>query len=256
MYLDKPLAGHNLIQAIARVNRVYGEKPGDLIVDLFGLADHLADALATDTRAGGMGDAVKRVQDEAVPAMEAAFEKLRSFLHGCEYEAALPAEPQYILLVYHQAIDHVFAQEDGWKRIRRLVKERFSAFGLSVPRLETEAIIDHLAFFQRIAAMVRKRLTDESGIGEGRATQRDVDAAVRQVIGSAVDADDVMDLFAAAGLDEARLDILSDEFLSRFAAIEHNEPCPRNASQAAQRSDPEQRANQHRSEQEVQGSVR
>lgn len=219
MYLDKPLAGHNLMQAIARVNRVYGEKPGGLIVDLLGLADQLADALATYTQAGGTGEAVKQVQDEAVPAMQAAFEKLSAFFHGCAYETALNAEPQAVLPVYLAAVDHVFAQPEGWKRLRTLVKELSSAFALATPRPETEDVVEHLAFFQRVAAMIRKRLADESG-GSSRARQRDVDAAVRQVIGGAVDADAVIDLFAAAGLDEARLDILSDEFLQRVAALE------------------------------------
>ncbi len=91
MYLDKPLAGHNLMQAIARVNRVYGDKPGGLIVDMLGLADELADALATYTKAGGRGAAVRSVQDEAVPAMQAAFEKLRDFFHGCDYDEAVKA---------------------------------------------------------------------------------------------------------------------------------------------------------------------
>ena len=108
MYLDKPLAGHNLTQAIARVNRVYGDKPGGLIVDLLGLADQLADALATYTQAGGTGEAIRKVQNEAVPAMQAAFEKLRGFFHGCDYEQALDAKPQGVLLVYLRAIDHVF----------------------------------------------------------------------------------------------------------------------------------------------------
>jgi type I restriction enzyme R subunit len=220
MYLDKPLAGHNLMQAIARVNRVYGEKPGGLIVDLLGLADKLADALATYTQAGGTGEAVRKVQDEAVPAMQAAFEKLRSFFHGCDYEQALDAEPQDVLPVYLRAIDHVFGQNDGWKRLRALVKELSAAFALAVPRPETEVITPHLAFFQRVAAMIRKRLADDSGGGAGDARQRDIDAAVRQVIGGAVDADDVIDLFAVAGLSEARLDILSDEFLGRVAALE------------------------------------
>lgn len=219
MYLDKPLAGHNLMQAIARVNRVYGEKPGGLIVDLLGLADQLADALATYTQAGGTGEAVKKVQDEAVPAMQAAFEKLESFFHGCDYERALTADPQDVLPIYLRAIDHVFGQQDGWKRLRTLVKQLSAAFALAVPRPETEAVVDHLAFFQRVAAMIRKRLADDSG-GSGRSRQRDVDAAVRQVIGGAVDADEVIDLFAAAGLDDARLDILSDEFLQRVAAID------------------------------------
>jgi len=219
MYLDKPLAGHNLMQAIARVNRVYGEKPGGLIVDMLGLADQLADALATYTKAGGTGDAVKKVQDEAVPAMQAAFEKLQAFFHGCDCEAAIGAEPHEVLPAYLRAVDHVFAQDDGWKRLRTLVKQLSAAFALAVPRPETEQVVDHLAFYQRVVAMIRKRLADESG-PSGRAGQRDVEAAVRQVIGGAVDADDVIDLFAAAGLDEARLDILSDEFLERVAALE------------------------------------
>ena len=220
MYLDKPLAGHNLMQAIARVNRVYGDKPGGLIVDLLGLADQLADALATYTQAGGTGEAVRRVQNEAVPAMQAAFEKLRGFFHGCDYEQALDAKPQAVLLVYLRAIDHVFGQNDGWKRLRTLVKELSAAFALAVPRPETEAITPHLAFFQRVMAMIRKRLTDDTGGGPGHARQRDIDAAVRQVIGGAIDADEVIDLFAVAGLSDARLDIFSDEFLGRMAALE------------------------------------
>ncbi len=222
MYIDKPLAGHNLMQAIARVNRVYGEKPGGLIVDLLGLADQLADALETYTQAGGTGEAVKSLQDQAVPAMLAAFEKLgpEGFFHGCDYEAALGVEHKSVLPVYLRAIDHVLGQEDGWKRFRRLVKELSSAFALAVPRPETEAMADHLGFFQRVAAMIRKRLADDAGVGGWKGRQRDVDAAVRQVIGGAVDASDVVDLFAAAGLEEARLDILSDEFLQRVAALE------------------------------------
>ena len=150
MYLDKPLAGHNLMQAIARVNRVYGDKPGGLIVDLLGLADQLADAVATYAQAGGRGEAVRGVQDEAVPAMQAAFEKLRGFFHGCDYEQALDAKPQAVLLVYLRAIDHVYGQNDGWKRLRTLVKELSAAFALAVPRPETEAIKPHLAFFQHV----------------------------------------------------------------------------------------------------------
>ena len=220
LYLDKPLAGHNLMQAIARVNRVYGDKPGGLIVDLLGLADQLADALATYTQAGGTGEAVRKVQNEAVPAMQAAFEKLRGFFHGCDYEEAVDAKPQTVLTVYLRTIDHVFGQKDGWKRLRTLVKELSAAFALAVPRPETEAIAPHLAFFQRVTAMIRKRLADDAGGGRDYARQRDIDAAVRQVIGGAVDADDVIDLFAVAGLSNARLDILGDEFLGRVAALE------------------------------------
>lgn len=219
LYLDKPLAGHNLMQAIARVNRVYGDKPGGLIVDLLGLADQLADALATYVHAGGSGVAVRGVQDEAVPAMQAAFEKLRDFFHGCDYTYALNAGPHDVLSLYLRAIDHVLGQNDGWRRFRTLVKELSTAFALAVPRPEATAITPHLAFFQRCVAMIRKRLADESG-SDGRGWQQDIDAAVRQVIGGAVAADEVIDLFSVAGLDEARLDILSDDFLQRVAALE------------------------------------
>ena len=220
MYLDKPLATHNLMQAIARVNRVYGEKPGGLIVDLLGLTDQLADALAIYTQAGGTGEAVKQVQDEAVPAMQAAFEKLCAFFHGCDYEQAVRAEPEHVLPVYLRTIDHVFGQDDGWKRLRTLVKELSEAFALAVPRSETEQIAPHLAFFQRIVAMIRKRLADDAGGGVANGRQRDINNAVRQVIGGAVEADKVIDLFAVAGLEKARLDILGDEFLGRVAALE------------------------------------
>jgi type I restriction enzyme R subunit len=231
MYLDKPLAGHNLMQAIARVNRVYGEKPGGLVVDLIGLADPLADALATYANATGDEDRpIKELQDEAIPAMRSAFEQLRGFFYDCDYAAALEAEPATVLRVYLRAIDHVLdvkhnvGDETGWQRFRGMVKRLATAFALAVPREETREIAPHLAFFQRVAAMIRKRLTDEAGSSPGMGSRepepRDIDAAVRQVIGGAVDAGDVIDLFAAAGLDAARLDILSDEFLERVSALE------------------------------------
>jgi len=231
MYLDKPLAGHNLMQAIARVNRVYGEKPGGMIVDLIGLADPLADALATYANATGETDKpVKELQDEAIPAMRSAFEQLRAFFHGCDYAAALEAEPVNVLRVYLGAIDHVLdvkhnvGEETGWQRFRGMVKRLAMAFALAVPREETREVAPHLAFFQLVAAIIRKRLADEAGPTPGAggpdSGSRDIDAAVRQVIGGAVDAGEVIDLFAAAGLDVGRLDILSDEFLERVSALE------------------------------------
>jgi type I restriction enzyme R subunit len=228
MYLDKPLTGHNLMQTIARVNRVYGEKPGGLVVDLIGLADPLADALATYAKATGQTDKpVKELQDEAVPAMHSAFEQLRAFFHDFDYVAALELKPADVLRVYLGAINHVLdlkhtvGDQTGWQRFGGMVKRLATAFALAVPREETREIAPHLAFFQRVAAMIRKRLADEGGPADGRSGDfADIDAAVRQVIGGAVDAGEVIDLFAAAGLDAARLDILSDEFLERVSALE------------------------------------
>ncbi|MEI6424152.1 MAG: type I restriction endonuclease subunit R, partial [Lentisphaerota bacterium] len=113
MYLDKALAGHSLMQAIARVNRVYGEKPGGQVVDMLGLADQLADALATYTQAGGRGEAVRKVQEEAVPAMNSAFENLQAFFHGFDYQKALNAVPTSVLKVYADAANYVYEQDDG-----------------------------------------------------------------------------------------------------------------------------------------------
>jgi type I restriction enzyme, R subunit len=212
------------------VNRVFGEKPGGLIVDLIGLADPLADALATYANATGETDKpVKELQDEAIPAMRSAFEQLRAFFHGCDYAAALDAEPANVLRVYLGAIDHVLdvkhnvGEETGWRRFRGMVKRLATGFALAVPREETREIAPHLAFFQRVAAMIRKRLADEGstpGASGPDSGSRDIDAAVRQVIGGAVDAGEVIDLFAAAGLDAARLDILSNEFLERVSALQ------------------------------------
>lgn len=227
MYLDKPLAGHNLMQAIARVNRVYGDKPGGLIVDMIGLADPLADALATYASATGETDKpIRELQDEAIPAMLSAFEQLKDFFHGYHYTKALDAEPSNVLRLYLGAIDHVLdvaqavGDKSGWQRFREMVKRLSTAFALAVPRAETKEIAPHLAFYQRIVAMIRKRLADEGGEKSGGGRSTDIDAAVRQVIGGAVDAGEVIDLFAAAGLDAARLDILSDDFLKRVSALE------------------------------------
>ncbi len=238
MYLDKPLAGHNLMQAIARVNRVYGDKPGGLIVDTINLTDELADALAIYADASGKDDKpVQQVQDEAVPMMEEAFTAVRDFFAEFDYGRALNAEPRAVLTVYMHAADYVLMQpgtdkngnpaeiageNPGWKRFRGLVKKLSTAFALAVPHESTQPVAPHLAFFQNLSAAIKKRLSDDSpgttsGAGEGG---QDIDLAVRQVLGGAVDAGEVIDLFAAAGLEEARLDILSDEFLGRVAAME------------------------------------
>ena len=237
MYLDKPLAGHNLMQAIARVNRVYGDKPGGLIVDTINLTDELADALATYADASGKDDKpVQQIQDEAVPAMEEAFTAVRDFFAEFDYAAALNAEPRAALSIYMHAADYVLMQPGtdqngnpsevggenaGWKRFRGLVKKLSTAFALAVPHESTQPIAPHLAFFQNLSAAIKKRLSDDApGRDNSTGGVQDVDLAVRQVLGGAVDAGEVIDLFAAAGLEEARLDILSDEFLGRVAAME------------------------------------
>jgi type I restriction enzyme R subunit len=147
MYLDKPLAGHNLMQAIARVNRVFGEKPGGVVVDFLGIADQLRDAVQTYTQAGGEGSPVHEIQDEAVPLMEREYEAMRDFFHGLDYSGFVGGREADQLRAVTAGADYVFQQEDGKRRFMTMVAGLSKAFALSVPRKETQAIRDHLAYF-------------------------------------------------------------------------------------------------------------
>jgi type I restriction enzyme R subunit len=214
MYLDKPLAGHNLMQAIARVNRVFGEKPGGVVVDFIGIADQLRDAVQTYTQAGGEGQPVHEIQNEAVPLMERQFEALRDFFNGFNYHGFVGAGASAQLGAIAGGADYVFKQDDGKRRFMTMVAELSKAFALSVPRKETETIRDHLSYFQAVRAAIRKRLADD-----GPPPPPDTRAAVRQVISGAIVSDGVIDLFKAAGLPEANVGILSEDFLDRLAAL-------------------------------------
>lgn len=216
MYLDKPLAGHNLMQAIARVNRVFGEKPGGVVVDFLGIADELRDAVQTYTQAGGSGHAVEKIQDEAVPLMERQYESLRDFFNGFDYSSFTGGSEADQLRALSAGADYVFQQDDGKRRFMTMVTALSKAFALSVPRPETEAIRDHLAYYQAVRAAIRKRLADD-----GPPPPADSRAAVRQVISGAIASDGVIDLFQAAGLPEQNVGILSDDFLERLAAMPH-----------------------------------
>lgn len=214
MYLDKPLAGHNLMQAIARVNRVFGEKPGGVVVDFLGIADQLRDAVHTYTQAGGEGSPVQEIQEEAVPAMQREFEALRDFFNGFDYSGFSAGGAAGQLRAVTDGADYVFAQREGKRRFLQMVAALSRAFALSVPRPETQAVRDHLAFYQAVRAAIRKRLADG-----GPPPPPDARAAVRQVISGAIASDGVIDLFQAAGLPEPNVGILSEEFLERLAAM-------------------------------------
>lgn len=214
MYLDKPLAGHSLMQTIARVNRVFGEKPGGVVVDFLGIADQLRDAVRTYTQAGGEGTPVEEIQNQAVPAMQEHFERLRAFFNGHNYEAFSGGTATHQLQALTCGVDFVLGQEDGKRRFLSMVGALSKMFALAVPREETEAIRDHLAFYQSVRAAILKRLSDE-----GPPRLPDTRAAVRQVLAGAIASEGVIDLFAAAGLPEANIGILSDEFLEQLAGM-------------------------------------
>ncbi len=212
MYVDKPMRGHGLMQAIARVNRVFKDKPGGLVVDYLGLAQDLKQALATYTESGGTGRTALD-QDEAVAVMLEKYEVCCALFHGFDRSKWTAGNAQERLNLLPAAQEHVLAQEDGKERCLNAVRELSQAFALAVPHPETFRIRDDVGFFQAVRAALSKRAT-----GEAR-PEEDLDLAVRQIISRAVASEGVMDIFAAAGLDKPDISVLSDEFLAEVQGM-------------------------------------
>ena len=213
MYVDKPMRGHGLMQAIARVNRVFKDKPGGLVVDYLGLANELKQALATYTESGGRGRTAVD-QDEAVALMVEKYEVCCGILHGFDW-SAWTGSPAQRLELLPPAQEHVLAQENGKERFVSVVRELEQAFALAVPHDETTRIRDDVAFFQSVRSALAKR-----SAGEVRADE-ELDHAVRQIISRAVAPEGVVDIFAAAGLDKPDISILSEEFLAEVKGMPH-----------------------------------
>ncbi|HVB64900.1 MAG TPA: type I restriction endonuclease subunit R, partial [Nitrolancea sp.] len=207
MYLDKPMRGHGLMQAIARVNRVFKDKPGGLVVDYLGLADELKQALATYTEAGGTGQTALD-QNEAVALMLQKYEICRDLFYGFDWSIWITGASGERMSLLPQAQEHILAQEDGKKRLLQHVTELSQAFALAVPHEETLRIRDDVGFFQAVRAVLAK-----SAPGESRSNE-EMELAIRQIISDAVVSDKVVDIFAAAGLKKPDISILSDEFLA------------------------------------------
>ena len=212
MYLDKPMRGHGLMQAIARVNRVFKDKPGGLVVDFLGLAQELKQALATYTESGGMGRTALD-QDEAVASMLEKHEVCCALFHGFDWSKWATGTPQERLGLLPPAQEHILVQENGKDRFLRIVRELSQAFALSVPHHEALRIRDDVAFFQAVQAVLAKRAP-----GDAR-PEEELDHAVRQIISRAVNPDGVVDIFAAAGLEKPDISILSDEFLAEVRGM-------------------------------------
>ncbi|MBY5775653.1 type I restriction endonuclease subunit R [Rhizobium leguminosarum] len=214
MYLDKPLAGHNLMQAIARVNRVFGDKPGGVVVDFLGIADQLRDAIQTYTRAGGEGHPVESIQDQAVPLMLRHAEELATFFADFDFQRLIGGSEADQLRAVIDGANYVLAQENGRKRFMDMVARLSRAFALSVPRPEAHAVRDPLSYYQNVRAALRKRLDD----GDDGTSSRD-SSVVRQVISGTILTDGVIDLFEVANIPDANVGILSNDFLDRLAAL-------------------------------------
>jgi type I restriction enzyme R subunit len=212
MYVDKPMRGHGLMQAIARVNRVFKDKPGGLVVDYLGLAQELKQALATYTESGGTGRTALD-QEEAVAVMLEKYEVSSGLFHGFDWSKWTTGTPQERLGLLPPAQEHILKQENGKDRCVQAVRELSQAFALSVPHVQALRIRDDVAFFQAVQAVLSKRAP-----GDAR-PEEDIDHAVRQIISRAVTPEGVIDIFAAAGLAKPDISILSEEFLAEVRGM-------------------------------------
>jgi type I restriction enzyme, R subunit len=212
MYLDKPMRSHGLMQAIARVNRVFKDKPGGLIVDYLGVAHELRAALTTYTESGGTGRTAIN-QEEAVAAMLQKHEICCGIFHGFDRTAWKTGGPQERLSILPAAQEHVLQQNDGKNRLSKAVNELSKAFALAVPNERALEIRDDVAFFQAVKSVLTK-----SGSGNGRSPE-ELDHAIRQIVSRAVASEEVIDIFAAAGLKKPDISILSDEFLAEVRGM-------------------------------------
>jgi type I restriction enzyme R subunit len=212
MYLDKPMSGHGLMQAIARVNRVFRDKPGGLVVDYLGIADELRKALAAYTESGGTGKAAID-QAEAVALRLEKHEICAGRFHGFDRRAWVTGDAEERLALLPAVQEHILAQEDGKARLLQAVTELSAAFALAVPADEAIAIRDDVGFYQAVRAALAKSVAGE------RKTDEHLDHAIRQIVSQAIVSDEVIDIFAAAGLKKPDISILSDEFLAEVRGL-------------------------------------
>jgi type I restriction enzyme R subunit len=205
MYIDKPMRGHGLMQTIARVNRVFRDKPGGLIVDYLGLANQLREATAQYTESGGGGRATID-KDVAVRVMNEKYEVCSGLFHGFDRSVWVSGTPSERLHLLPAAQEHVLEQEEGKDRLLKTVTELSQAFALAVPRQEALDIRDDVAFFQAVRSAIAKSVEAEKPV-------EDLDHAIKQLVSRAIAPDKVIDIFAAAGLQKPDISILSDDFL-------------------------------------------
>jgi type I restriction enzyme, R subunit len=214
LYIDKPMQGHNLMQAIARVNRVYKDKPGGLVVDYLGIASDLKKALAFYSDAGGKGDPTI-MQEKAVELMLEKLEVVSSMYHGFPYEDYFGAETSKKLSMILAAEEHILGLPDGKKRYINEVTALSRSFAIAIPHEDAMDVKDEVSFFQAVKA----RLAKFDGTGAGR-TDEEIETTIRQVIDEALVSEQVIDVFDAAGIKKPDISILSEEFLLELKGME------------------------------------
>ncbi len=215
MYADKPMRGHGLMQAIARVNRVFSNKPGGLVVDYLGLADQLKQALAVYTESGGQGEPAPDLR-QAIAVLLEKHGVAADMLHGFKWAKWTTGKPTERLALIPAGQEHILEQEDGKNRFVQVVSELSRAFALCAASDEAVAIRDDISFFQALQAALNKQITGS------RKTPEQLDAAVRQLVSKAIIAEgQVIDVFTAAGLPKPDISILSEQFLAEVRGLKH-----------------------------------
>lgn len=215
MYLDKPMKGHNLMQAIARVNRVYMDKPAGLIVDYLGIASDLKKALSFYSDSGGKGDPTI-AQEQAVEMMLEKLEIVSNMYHGFEYEEYFDSDTSRKLSIILAAEEHILSLEDGKKRYINEVTALSKTFAIAIPHEQAMDVKDEVAFFQAVKARLAK--FDSTGTGK---TDEEIETTIRQVIDQALVSDKVIDVYDAAGIKKPDISILSEDFLMELKGMEH-----------------------------------
>lgn len=211
MYVDKYMHAHGLMQAIARVNRVFRDKPGGLVVDYLGIASELKKALSAYTEGGGEGD-LTRPQHEAVELMLRKHEECSALFQGFDWSRWGIAKAVARLELLPGAQEHILAQAEGKERLSKSVAGLSHAFALAVPHDEAIRIREDVGFFQAVKSVLAKSPTQRTG-------RVDAEYAIRQIVSNAIVSEDVVDIFAAAGLKKPDISILSDDFLAEIRSM-------------------------------------
>jgi type I restriction enzyme R subunit len=242
LYIDKPMKGHNLMQAIARVNRVYKDKPGGLIVDYLGIANDLKKALSFYSEAGGKGEPTMDIS-KAIELMTEKYEVVQQFFNEkaktqndivveepeayyansfrFNYKRFFHVEAKEKLSIILQAEEHILGLQDGKNRFIKEVTLLSQAFALSIPNESAMNIKDDIAFFQAVKARLVK--FEGTGSGTGK-SDIEIETAIKQIVDEALSSDKVIDIFEAAGIDKPEisgLEVLSDEFLLEVKGMKH-----------------------------------
>ncbi|WP_244054367.1 type I restriction enzyme endonuclease domain-containing protein, partial [Aeromonas caviae] len=204
LYVDKPMKGHNLMQAIARVNRVFKDKQGGLVVDYIGIANELKSAIKEYTASKGRGKPTVDAH-EAYAVLEEKLDILRALLHGFDYSDYLTGGHKLLA----GAANFILGLEDGKKRFADNALAMSKAFTLCCTLDEAKAVREEVAFLQAVKVLLTKK-----AISQKKKTDEERDLAIRQIIGNAVVSGDVVDVFEAVGLDKPNIGLLDDEFLA------------------------------------------